>query len=820
MPGAMKHLLAVLVAVASSSHVTAQIAVSSNDNKAVLIDGVNTVPPNPRPDTATIIDLGATPPRVIAELDVPGGWSAPPQSVAVTPDEALALVSSSARLDPADPARTVFNDVLTVIDLKRSPPAVLATLQTGRRASGVSINRSGTLALAANRGEGTVSVYTIRGTTVTPAGKVDLGDAAAEPSLPVFSPDGRRAFVTLNNGHRIAMLSIDGDRVSYTKQDIAAGLRPYGLEITPSGDVGVVANIGSGPTGGADTLGVIDLRANPPRLVSGIFVGLIPEGIAMSPDGAFVAAAVMNGSNLPRSSPFFNDYALLKVFRLAGTTLTPVAEARIGHWCQGLAWSRGGRTLVVQCAVEKALQVFTFDGTRLTPQGTIPVGGAPTGIRTAQAPAAAQPLTLSGVLRSGEPGEIPYQVIAPAAWNGALVLDLDFTTSWNPTLRQWFLDHGYAIGGTRRLQNSHAYQIRDYVGNFLTLRALLTERMGKAPARTIAYGVSRGAIPARAAIEMHPDVFDGAVVFSGGGQALVGLLNTKLDSAWTLETLVAPESQVRLVNLAPPGTAGADSGFDGLIATAKSTPQGRARLALAAAFDQAPTWSVVGSMQPAPRDFDAQMRQVVQSFGGFDGPRSQIEAVAGGNPSWNDGVDYRRLLERSSLRDLVADQYRKAGLNLDADLDRLARAPRVTADPAAVSVAERHVGYTGRVKGPVLSVKTIGDPADPPANDTAYSETLRRAGTRDLLRNVYINRPGHATMSIVERIAAFQALMTRLESGRWADQRQLPDILNALAAQLDRESPLELGSAAFVAFTPPQALRTWDFSNWGTYRSR
>ncbi|MBM3820400.1 MAG: hypothetical protein FJW14_15475 [Acidimicrobiia bacterium] len=56
----MKHLLAVLVAVASSSAVTVQIAVSSNDNKAVPIDGVNTVPPNPRPDTATILDLGAT----------------------------------------------------------------------------------------------------------------------------------------------------------------------------------------------------------------------------------------------------------------------------------------------------------------------------------------------------------------------------------------------------------------------------------------------------------------------------------------------------------------------------------------------------------------------------------------------------------------------------------------------------------------------------------------------------------------------------------------------------------------------------------------
>lgn len=333
------------------------------------------------------------------------------------------------------------------------------------------------------------------------------------------------------------------------------------------------------------------------------------------------------------------------------------------------------------------------------------------------AAAAQESLTLSGVLRAGEPGEIPYQVIAPARWNGTFVVDLDFTTSWNPALRQWFLDEGYAIGGTRRLQNSHAYVIREYVENFLTLRRLLTERSGTAPKRTIAFGVSRGAIPARAAIEMHPDVFDGAVVFSGGGQALVGLLNTKLDVSWTLKD-----------------------------------------------------------------------------------------------------VDYQRLFERSSLRELVRQQYRKAGLDLDADLERLARAPRIAADPAAVAVAERHVGYTGRIKGPILSVKTVGDPADPPATDTAYSETLRRAGTRDLLRNVYINRPGHATMTVGERIAGFQALIDRLASGRWADEAELPAALNALTERLDRDSPLELGPPAFVRFTAPQALRTWDFSNWGTYK--
>ena len=48
---------------------------------------------------------------------------------------------------------------------------MIATLQAGKGAAGVAINKAGTLALVANRSEGTVSVFTISGTTVTAAGK-------------------------------------------------------------------------------------------------------------------------------------------------------------------------------------------------------------------------------------------------------------------------------------------------------------------------------------------------------------------------------------------------------------------------------------------------------------------------------------------------------------------------------------------------------------------------------------------------------------------------------------------------------------------------
>jgi hypothetical protein len=51
----------------------------------------------------------------------------------------------------------------------------------------------GTLALVANRSEGTVSVFTIQGRTVTPAGKVTIADEKSGTSHATFTPDGNKA---------------------------------------------------------------------------------------------------------------------------------------------------------------------------------------------------------------------------------------------------------------------------------------------------------------------------------------------------------------------------------------------------------------------------------------------------------------------------------------------------------------------------------------------------------------------------------------------------------------------------------------------------
>jgi DNA-binding beta-propeller fold protein YncE len=370
------------IALAGSTS-NAEIAVSANDGKMVLENGVATVRKEPLPDSVSVIELSGPSPRIIAELPAPASVVGPPSSVAIAPDESFALVTGAMKIDPADPTKAIPDDKLTVIDLKSSPPKILATLQAGAGAAGVSINRAATLALVANRSEGTVSVFTISGNALTPAGKVALGDAKSGPSHPMFSRDGTTALVSRDGDNRISVLSVDGSKVEYTKRDLFSGLRPYQIDTTANGDVAVFANIGMSG-GDADTISLIDMRAKPIRVATTISVGQTPEGLKISPDGAYVAVNVVNGSNKPKSSPFFNDYGLLKIYRIAGTDLIPVTEAKVGHWCQGVAWSKDSKTVLAQCMVENEIATFTFDGKTLTKTTPIAMKAGPAGIRTAE----------------------------------------------------------------------------------------------------------------------------------------------------------------------------------------------------------------------------------------------------------------------------------------------------------------------------------------------------------------------------------------------------------------------------------------------------
>ncbi|WP_116091778.1 YncE family protein [Sphingomonas crusticola] len=355
--------------------IASEVAVSVGDGKQVLVDGIQRVPPRPKPDMLSLIALAGVP-RIVSEIPLPASVIGPPSSVAITPDGSLALVTSSRRIDPSDPASLVPDDRLTVVDLRARPARVLATVRAGAGASGIAIDPSGTHALVANRSEGSISLFTIAGTIVSLRQTLTIGDVHSAPAQPIFYDQGTRALISRDGDHLLSTLHIEGNRMRLDAGGIRAGLRPYGLSHAAGTRFAVVANIGGGGHD-IDTISLIDLAGPTPRVVDTAGVGLTPEGIAMAPDGRHIAVNVNAGSNGSPASADYRAYGEVQVWRINGSHLMRVAKATVGRWGQGIAWTANSRTLLVQSNVERRIDLFRFDGSHLRRSASLRTAAPP-----------------------------------------------------------------------------------------------------------------------------------------------------------------------------------------------------------------------------------------------------------------------------------------------------------------------------------------------------------------------------------------------------------------------------------------------------------
>jgi len=345
----------------------AQVAISANDGKIVLHDGILEVRTAPLPDTAEIFDLSGPKARNIGEVQVPVSVAGPPQSVAIAPGGRIAVVASAARIDTQDLGKLVPDDRISVIDLKTQE--VVQHLHAGLGASSVAINQAGTLALVTNRNEDTLSVFTISGDQLTATGDLYF-DKGAQPSAVAFTPDGSKALITREGDNRISLITINGTKVIDPNYAIYAGLRPFAITMGPFGRDAFVTNIGLGGRDN-DSVSVIDMLSDPVRVVNTVSVAPSPAGVAISPDGRYLAVSSLNGSHLEPGSSGYHKNGLLQVFARTGHTLRLVAKTNTGHGCEGVAWASGHAKLMLQCHQEKTLSVYAFSGSHLYLRQTI-----------------------------------------------------------------------------------------------------------------------------------------------------------------------------------------------------------------------------------------------------------------------------------------------------------------------------------------------------------------------------------------------------------------------------------------------------------------
>jgi pimeloyl-ACP methyl ester carboxylesterase len=434
----------------------------------------------------------------------------------------------------------------------------------------------------------------------------------------------------------------------------------------------------------------------------------------------------------------------------------------------------------------------------------------------------------TGVAQQHITGTLPdganYVMDFPANWNGTLLIyshgytapgsELVAYDAGDGSTATFLLASGYALAGSS--YSTTGWAVHEAMPDQVSTLDVFESMFGT-PRQTIAWGHSMGGIISAGLIQQYPDRFAAAMPMCGVVGGGVGFFNEMLDAAFAFNTLVAGDS-LQLVNLSDPLTD--YNNAEGWLGSAQGTAQGQARIALTAALVDVPGWWDPGSPPPSPTDYASQevnqfywLAYDVFPFAFYY--RAELEGRAGGNPSWNVGVNYAKQLQRSAVNAEVQALYKAASLSLTGDLNALAKAPRISEDTNAENYLIQNIIFNGQLPGPVLALHTVGDGLVPVEDEQAYLATATEAGNKALVHDVFVHRAGHCTFTPAETVAAVEALFIRLSTGKWKGL-SVPALDNAAIDLGPYYNYLYLNnqyvytSPAFETYKSPKFLRPFD----------
>jgi len=376
--------LAATVYCALPTNVRAQILVSGNDEKVLWDDAGQIVHLPPGKDTVSFIDIADREnPKIVTSVALENSIFGPPTNLAVSPSGDIALVANSVtQVKDGEKWKPVPDDKLYVFDLKATPPKHIGTVAVGKQPSGLSISRKGDLALVANRSDNSITVLAISGKDVKVADTIIMGDSVAHVAI---SADGTKALAVKSVANKVALLKIDGQKVRYEKYDMPTGVFPYNVDITPSGKIAIVVNNGGGgfADGNVDTASVIDLEADPPRVIDHLVVGDAPEGLAISPKGN-LALAILVAGNSDKKAFFSRKTGTVVALKIEDKKVTKVNEIEVGGLAEGVVFSPEGTYAYVGNFIDSDVSILKINGTMVTNTGKkLRLPGHPASVRGA-----------------------------------------------------------------------------------------------------------------------------------------------------------------------------------------------------------------------------------------------------------------------------------------------------------------------------------------------------------------------------------------------------------------------------------------------------
>ena len=342
------------------------------------------------------------------------------------------------------------------------------------------------------------------------------------------------------------------------------------------------------------------------------------------------------------------------------------------------------------------------------------------------------PISRRGTYEGGR-----YLIEVPAGWNGGLVLfahGYDGGTFDSP-LTSHLLDRGYALAASSF--RTEAYRVDLFVDDMRILLELFIREVRR-PRWTVIHGQSMGGHVAIVSLELHPGLYQGALIECG---VIDGIGNAD----FYLAARAAAE-YLGGVNL-----------FD---APDRETLIGRVNT------QWLPRMGAPAAYTERGRRFDSVLKYLM---GGdlplrLQGlPRHYFRYIAGTR-----APEFREVLRHAStlqVRYRIDPDLGVAEDELNAKVRRIAPAEGARSRSANPAFAE----LTGRITVPVLAIHETGDGRVPWSNQQAYRRRTVAAGTAHLLVQRAVRWPGHCVFDGEVREQAFDDLVAWIEKGTKPD---------------------------------------------------
>ena len=336
---------------------------------------------------------------------------------------------------------------------------------------------------------------------------------------------------------------------------------------------------------------------------------------------------------------------------------------------------------------------------------------------------------------SGEIHGAPYRIIVPANWNGALIVyahgyrdkanhpgEVDDRSANFEGLEPFALFSGYAVAMTAYRDNG--WVVEDGIKDTKNLTLFFRSRVAR-PDRTILVGVSMGTMIAFKSMEKFDEIYDGAVCGCAIGAGQSRFQDNNLAAYLAYDVLFGIPSSW--------GTAGAvrndisdQTEVQPKVFTEAANPSNFGKFEFIRLVKGVPGPGIIPPLPPSLLPFWVAGSQI--SFEAL----ADLQIRAGGPVLQNLDRTYTlTVAEKAYLATL--------GVNADAILAQMNARRNISAAPAQRDFLRRYADYSGKIKGPVLTLHTIVDEVVPVSNESAYAETVAAAGKQDLLFQTYTN---------------------------------------------------------------------------------